>query len=64
MTCSEGPRLGGAFSIATAAPTPSATSKPSTAAVRKFLPPGNNPTWLLGRHPIIRVRNRERTLLN
>ena len=30
----------------------------------KILPPGNNPTWLLGRHPIIRVRNRDRTLLN
>ncbi len=29
----------------------------------KILPPGNNPTWLLGRHPIIRVRSRERTLL-
>ncbi|MGB8328791.1 MAG: HNH endonuclease, partial [Polyangiales bacterium] len=30
----------------------------------KILPPGDNPTWLLGRHPIISVRNRERTLLN
>ncbi|MGB5695638.1 MAG: HNH endonuclease, partial [Polyangiales bacterium] len=30
----------------------------------KILPPGNNPTWLLGRHPIISVRNRERTLLS
>ncbi len=30
----------------------------------KILPPGNNPTWLLGRHPIISVRKRERTLLN
>ncbi len=30
----------------------------------KILPPGKNPTWLLGRHPIISVRNRERTLLN
>ena len=26
-------------------------------------PPGNNPTWLLGRHPIIKVHRRERTLL-
>ena len=30
----------------------------------KILPPGNNPTWLLGRHPIMRIKNRERTLLN
>ena len=30
----------------------------------KILPPGNNPTWLLGRHPIIKVHRRERTLLN
>ncbi|MBT8451497.1 MAG: HNH endonuclease [Deltaproteobacteria bacterium] len=30
----------------------------------KILPPGNNPTWLLGRHPIIQVQNRKRTLLN
>ena len=30
----------------------------------KILPPGNNPTWLLGRHPIIQVHHRERTLLN
>ena len=30
----------------------------------KILPPGNNPTWLLGRHPIIKVHHRERTLLN
>ena len=29
----------------------------------KILPPGNNPTWLLGRHPIIKVHHRERTLL-
>ena len=29
----------------------------------KILPPGNNPTWLLGRHPIIQVHRRERTLL-
>jgi len=29
----------------------------------KILPPGNNPTWLLGRHPIIKVHRRERTLL-
>jgi len=29
----------------------------------KILPPGNNPTWLLGRHPIMRVHHRERTLL-
>ena len=28
----------------------------------KILPPGNNPTWLLGRHPIIKVHHRERTL--
>jgi hypothetical protein len=30
----------------------------------KILPPGDNPTWLLGRHPIMRVQARERTLLN
>ena len=30
----------------------------------KILPPGNDPTWLLGRHPIIRVHRRERTLFN
>ncbi len=30
----------------------------------KILPPGNNPTWLLGRHPIIKVHRRERTLFN
>jgi len=30
----------------------------------KILPPGDNPTWLLGRHPIIKVHRRERTLLN
>jgi hypothetical protein len=30
----------------------------------KILPPGNDPTWLLGRHPIIKVHHRERTLLN
>ena len=30
----------------------------------KILPPGNAPTWLLGRHPIIKVHHRERTLLN
>jgi len=30
----------------------------------KILPPGSNPTWLLGRHPIIRVHHRERTLLH
>ena len=29
----------------------------------KILPPGSDPTWLLGRHPIIRVHRRERTLL-
>jgi hypothetical protein len=29
----------------------------------KILPPGSDPTWLLGRHPIIRVHHRERTLL-
>ncbi|NNE47200.1 MAG: HNH endonuclease [Rhodothermales bacterium] len=29
----------------------------------KILPPGNNPTWLLGRHPIMKIQNRERTLL-
>jgi len=29
----------------------------------KILPPGDNPTWLLGRHPIMRVHSRERTLL-
>lgn len=30
----------------------------------KILPPGNNPTWILGRHPIIRIQGRERTLLS
>ncbi len=30
----------------------------------QILPPGNNPTWLLGRTPIMRVQARERTLLN
>ena len=30
----------------------------------KILPPGNNPTWLLGRHPIMRIHHRERTLFN
>jgi len=30
----------------------------------KILPPGNDPTWLLGRHPIMRVHHRERTLLH
>ena len=30
----------------------------------KILPPGSNPTWLLGRHPIMRIHRRERTLLN
>jgi hypothetical protein len=30
----------------------------------KILPPGDNPTWLLGRHPIIKVHRRERTLLD
>jgi hypothetical protein len=30
----------------------------------KILPPGSDPTWLLGRHPIIKVHHRERTLLN
>ena len=29
----------------------------------KILPPGSDPTWLLGRHPIMRVHRRERTLL-
>ena len=29
----------------------------------KILPPGSDPTWLLGRHPIIQVHRRERTLL-
>jgi hypothetical protein len=29
----------------------------------KILPPGNNPTWVLGRRPIMRVHRRERTLL-
>ena len=28
-----------------------------------ILPPGSDPTWVLGRHPIIRVHRRERTLL-
>ncbi|MGD8318211.1 MAG: HNH endonuclease signature motif containing protein [Myxococcales bacterium] len=30
----------------------------------KILPPGDDPTWILGRHPIMRVHRRERTLLN
>ena len=30
----------------------------------KILPPGSDPTWLLGRHPIIKVHRRERTLFN
>jgi hypothetical protein len=30
----------------------------------KILPPGSDPTWLLGRRPIMRVHRRERTLLN
>ena len=30
----------------------------------KILPPGSDPTWLLGRHPIMKIQNRERTLLN
>jgi len=29
----------------------------------KILPPGSDPTWLLGRNPIIKVHRRERTLL-
>ena len=29
----------------------------------KILPPGSDPTWLLGRRPIIKVHRRERTLL-
>ncbi|NNE19421.1 MAG: hypothetical protein HKN10_13175 [Myxococcales bacterium] len=29
----------------------------------KILPPGADPTWLLGRRPIMRVHHRERTLL-
>ena len=29
----------------------------------KILPPGSNPTWLLGRTPVMRVQGRERTLL-
>lgn len=29
----------------------------------KILPPGSNPTWLLGRRPIMQVHRRERTLL-
>ena len=29
----------------------------------KILPPGSDPTWLLGRRPIIKVHHRERTLL-
>ncbi|UCF46072.1 MAG: HNH endonuclease [Myxococcales bacterium] len=29
----------------------------------KILPPGSNPTWVLGRRPIMRVHGRERTLL-
>ena len=30
----------------------------------KILPPGNNPTWILGRHPIMKVQSRDRTLFN
>ncbi|HSN81647.1 MAG TPA: HNH endonuclease, partial [Polyangiales bacterium] len=30
----------------------------------KILPPGDDPTWILGRHPIMRVHHRERTLFN
>jgi hypothetical protein len=30
----------------------------------KILPPGSDPTWLLGRQPIMRVHRRERTLFN
>ncbi len=30
----------------------------------QILPPGNDPTWLLGRNPIIQVHRRERTLFN
>ena len=30
----------------------------------KILPPGDNPTWILGRRPIMRIYRRERTLLN
>ena len=30
----------------------------------KILPPGDNPTWVLGRRPIMRIHRRERTLLN
>jgi len=30
----------------------------------KILPPGDNPTWLLGRRPIMRVQARERILFN
>jgi len=29
----------------------------------KILPPGSNPTWILGRTPVMRVQGRERTLL-
>jgi hypothetical protein len=29
----------------------------------KILPPGSDPTWILGRRPIMRVHRRERTLL-
>ena len=29
----------------------------------KILPPGSDPTWVLGRRPIMRVHRRERTLL-
>jgi hypothetical protein len=29
----------------------------------KILPPGSDPTWILGRQPIMRVHRRERTLL-
>jgi hypothetical protein len=30
----------------------------------KILPPGDDPTWLLGRRPIMRIHHRERNLLN
>jgi hypothetical protein len=30
----------------------------------KILPPGSDPTWLLGRNPIMKVHHRERTLFN
>ena len=29
----------------------------------EILPPGSNPTWILGREPVMRVDGRERTLL-